>query len=175
MVNFQRLNLVQELFPHPNSELRNFDLILCRNVFIYFEPSAIAKILEKFYNALQPLGYLITGHAELYGQNLTQFQTKIFPESVVYQKIAEHFIDLPQISFPREQNYFPVEQSSCKLHNEDIGNALEKNNIKMQQTALNLLKQLPPETQLPKLGNLTAAQLIAQLEKDLKAINREPQ
>jgi chemotaxis protein methyltransferase CheR len=44
----------------------------------------------------------------------------------------------------------------------------------MQQVALNLLKQLPPETQIPKLGNLTAAELISQLETALKAINQEP-
>jgi chemotaxis protein methyltransferase CheR len=59
------------------------------------------------------------------------------------------------------------------LNNEDLGNALETNNIKMQQAALNLLKQLPPETQIPKLGNLTAAQLISQLEQGLKPINQE--
>jgi chemotaxis protein methyltransferase CheR len=38
----------------------------------------------------------------------------------------------------------------------------------MKHTALNLLKQLPPETQIPKLGNLTAAELISQLETILK-------
>jgi chemotaxis protein methyltransferase CheR len=62
-----------------------------------------------------------------------------------------------------------------QLNPESIGNTLEKNNIKMQQVALNLLKQLPPETQIPKLGNLTAAQLISQIEKSLKPVHQEPQ
>lgn len=175
MVKFQPCNLVQELFPRPKSELQDLDLILCRNVFIYFQPSAIADVLQKFYKALQPLGYLITGHAELYGQNLSQFQTKVFPESVVYQKVDDHLIDTYETTLPIEQNYIYREQSLSDINTEDIGTAFEKNNIKMQQAALNLLKQLPPETQIPKLGNLTAAQLIFQLEKDLKFMNRELQ
>ena len=61
------------------------------------------------------------------------------------------------------------------MNNSDIVSELEINNIKMQQTALNLLKQLPPETQIPKLGNLTVAELILQLETTLQAMNWETQ
>jgi len=86
MVKFQIFNLVKEPFPHPACELRDMDLIVCRNVFIYFEEAAIINVLGKFYHALQPSGYLLTGHAELYGRNLSGFQTKVFPESLVYQR-----------------------------------------------------------------------------------------
>jgi chemotaxis protein methyltransferase CheR len=173
MVKFQSVNLLKELFPRHNSELRDLDLILCRNVFIYFESSAIANVLNKFYDALQPLGYMITGHAELYGQHLSQFQTKLFPESVVYQRLSDNLIDAPMVPLPSEQSYISVENLSLELKNGNLVSDLEKSNIKMQQTALNILKQLPPETQIPKLGNLTAAELISQLETALKAINRK--
>lgn len=173
MVRFQNLNLLENLSNQPNCELREFDLILCRNVFIYFESSAIEKVLNQFYNALQPLGYLITGHAELYGQNLNQFQAKVFPESVVYQRIDRDGFDTAKLPLPSETNYIPVKNSLWELNQGDLVSDLEKNNVKMQQAALNLLKQLPPGTQLPKLGNLTAAELIAQLETALKSINQE--
>lgn len=173
MVKFQSLNLVKELFASPDSELRQLDLIVCRNVFIYFESSAIARVLNKFYNALQPLGYLITGHTELYGQNLSQFQTKVFPESVVYQR-TDNGINTPIVSLPCEPNSISLENFSWELNNGDIVSDLEKNNVKMHQAALNLLKQLPPETKMPKLGNLTVSELISQLETALKAINQEP-
>lgn len=172
MVKFQALNLVKEL-SLPNSELRELDLILCRNVFIYFEPSAIATVLNKFYDALEPLGYLITGHAELYGQNLSQFKTKIFPESVVYQRQNDNAIDTYMVPMPSDNNSIYLEDLAWKLKNSDLVSDLEKSNIKMQQTALTLLKQLPPETQIPKLGNLTVAELISQLETALRAINWE--
>ncbi|HEY9725530.1 MAG TPA: protein-glutamate O-methyltransferase CheR [Chroococcales cyanobacterium] len=175
MVTFKTLNLVNGVFPIPNSELSEFDLIVCRNVFIYFDSPAIERVLNKFYSALQPLGYLITGHAELYGQNLSQFQTKVFPESVVYQRLEERLIDTPMVSLSSERNYISQENSLDKLPQGDLVSALEKNNIKMQQTALNLLKQLPPETQIPKLGNLTVAELILQLETTLQAMNWETQ
>ncbi|HEY9603247.1 MAG TPA: protein-glutamate O-methyltransferase CheR [Allocoleopsis sp.] len=175
MVIFKALNLVNGVFPLPNSALSEFDLILCRNVFIYFDSPAIERVLNKFYNALQPFGYLITGHAELYGQNLSQFQTKVFPESVVYQRLDKSLIETPMVSLSSEQNYISPENLSSDLNQGDLVSALEKNNIKMQQTALNLLKQLPPETQIPKLGNLTVAELISQLETTLKAMNWETQ
>jgi chemotaxis protein methyltransferase CheR len=173
MVKFQTLNLVKEPFSNNNFNLQELDLIICRNVFIYFEPSAIEKVLDKFYNALQPLGYLITGHAELYGQDLSQFQTKVFPESVVYQRTADHVVDMPRVSLPSEPNHITIENLSWELNNGDLVNALEKSHIKMQQTALNLLKQLHPETKIPRLGNLTAAELISQLEIALKTIDQE--
>lgn len=90
LLNFQYLNLVQDIFPQSNGPIRNFDLILCRNVFIYFGHPAIAKVIQKFAQCLNPEGYLLTGHAELYGQNLSAFQVKLFPESVVYQKRSAH-------------------------------------------------------------------------------------
>jgi chemotaxis protein methyltransferase CheR len=85
MVKFKYINLVKDSFNEHN-EMKNIDLIICRNVFIYFEASAIAKVLGKFNQILQPSGYLITGHTELCGQDLSYFETKLFPESLVYIK-----------------------------------------------------------------------------------------
>ncbi|NEO72077.1 CheR family methyltransferase [Moorena sp. SIO3H5] len=89
MVTFKRVNLVNDSFNNQNYDLKYLDLLICRNVFIYFDSSAKAKVLDKFYDTLKPLGYLLTGHAELYGHNLSKFQTKVFPESLVYQRKAD--------------------------------------------------------------------------------------
>ncbi|HEY9659328.1 MAG TPA: tetratricopeptide repeat protein, partial [Allocoleopsis sp.] len=78
----------QDQYPANYSDIYNFDLILCRNVFIYFSAAAIALVLEKFYNSLAIGGYLITGHTELYGQNTERFQVISYPESTVYQRPA---------------------------------------------------------------------------------------
>lgn len=86
MVKFHWMNLFQEAFPNSRTGIENIDLILCRNVFIYFNYQAIATVLEKFYNTLTPGGYLIAGHTELQGQNLGKLQHKVFPESVVYYR-----------------------------------------------------------------------------------------
>lgn len=169
MLTFQTVNLVKDRFTRPQCELRDMDLILCRNVFIYFEPSAIDKVLNKFHEALQPLGYLIAGHAELHGQNLSQFQTKVFPEALIYQRQANNFIDLPLVYLPSDKTYLSVDELSIKLHN----NTLQNKNYNLYQAALNLLKQLPPDTKLPRLGNLTAAELIVQVETALETTDLE--
>jgi len=86
MVKFNKVNLVEKALAQTHSDLKNMDLIICRNVFIYFELSTIAKVIDDFYEALKPSGYFLTGHTELYGYNLRQFNAKIFPESLIYQR-----------------------------------------------------------------------------------------
>jgi len=86
MVTFYSNNLVDDDFSQSSSDFANFDLILCRNVFIYFEPQAIKKVLHRFHNALKTNCYLMTGHMELHGQKLDGFKVNVFPDAVVYQK-----------------------------------------------------------------------------------------
>ncbi len=86
MVTFRYGNLVQDQLPSQAAGVCNMDLIICRNVFVYFDALAIATVLDKFYSTLKPGGYLITAHAELYGQQLGRLRAKVFPESVVYQR-----------------------------------------------------------------------------------------
>lgn len=85
-VKFRYGNLVKDDYPNISDDINNMDLILCRNVFVYFEAQYIALVLKKFYNTLRAGGYLMTSHAELHGQVLDQFQAIIFPESVIYQR-----------------------------------------------------------------------------------------
>ena len=88
MVTWQKLNLLSDQFPQLFSNLREIDLIVCRNVFIYFASATTGKILTKFYDTLRPDGYLLVGHSELTGQNLSRFQAQIFPQSLIYQRRA---------------------------------------------------------------------------------------
>lgn len=66
-------------------QMRGIDLIICRNVFIYFEKTLIPEVLERFYRALRPNGLLMTGHGELIGLELP-FETKIYPQSLVHRR-----------------------------------------------------------------------------------------
>lgn len=98
MVKFCNGNLLADPFPNATSDIYNMDIIVCRNVFIYFNSQTISVILKKFYNTLNSQGYLIAGHTELYGQNLGQLQAKVFPESVVYQRSEEKLGDTQSTS-----------------------------------------------------------------------------
>lgn len=85
LVSFSCVNLVTDNFPNIYTDINNMDLILCRNVFVYFENQYISQVLKKFAKTLRPGGYLMTGHAEVHNHVMHDFQPKVFPESVVYQ------------------------------------------------------------------------------------------
>ncbi len=62
MVRFEGHNLAAPVFPHvlPASK----DLILCRNVIIYFDQPTIRGLMERFFDALRPGGVLLLGYSE---------------------------------------------------------------------------------------------------------------
>ncbi len=88
MVKFRTGNLMENRFPDRSSDIHDMDIILCRNVFIYFNSESVAVVLDKFIETLNEEGYLITGHGELYGQSLGSLRPRMFPESVVHQKTS---------------------------------------------------------------------------------------
>lgn len=57
-VSFKGLDLLRDPFP------RDQDLILCRNVMIYFTEEAKAKLYHKFYDALSKNGIFFVGSTE---------------------------------------------------------------------------------------------------------------
>lgn len=60
LVRFERLNLNDESYPVTG----RFDLILCRNVLIYFDGDRKRRVIERLLDHLDPAGFLVVGHAE---------------------------------------------------------------------------------------------------------------
>lgn len=81
MVKFIQHDLIND------NPLINMDLILCRNVMIYFTKELQQKIFIKFYNALNNLGYLILGVVESLSGKVQQRFRVIDNETRIYQKI----------------------------------------------------------------------------------------
>ena len=79
-VDFRRANLMEELSPFDGQ----CDLILCRNVMIYFRQPAIQKVLSKFRRALAPDGYLLVGHAENPNNYSDDFAPRQVGDAFVY-------------------------------------------------------------------------------------------
>lgn len=96
MVTFRISNLVGEPFPDSASELHGMDLILCRNVFIYFNSAAVHLVAAKFAATLCEGGYLLTAHTELIGHPVRELESRLFVEGVVYQRISyQHLVARP--------------------------------------------------------------------------------
>ncbi|MHB8621167.1 MAG: CheR family methyltransferase, partial [Chloroflexota bacterium] len=58
-VTFRRHDLLKDTFD------REIDLIVCRNVVIYFTDDAKRRLYQKFHDALRPGGYLFVGGTEV--------------------------------------------------------------------------------------------------------------
>lgn len=67
-VYFKQLNLMQDW------QMKGpFQLIICRNVLIYFDRPTQEKLVKRYYDLLEPGGCLILGHSESLGNNRSLF------------------------------------------------------------------------------------------------------
>ena len=71
LVRFARVNLHADSYPIIGS----FDLILCRNVLIYFDQQSKAKVISAIVQHLSPTGLLIVGHSEHLGSTFPMLRT----------------------------------------------------------------------------------------------------
>jgi chemotaxis protein methyltransferase CheR len=78
-VIFRVFNLMEQNFPFK----RKFHVIFCRNVMIYFDRMTKINLVNKFYQWMEPGGYLFIGHSESIGRDETDFKY-IMP--AVYRK-----------------------------------------------------------------------------------------
>lgn len=69
-VVFKKFNLMEEVFPFK----RKFHVIFCRNVMIYFDLKTRIELVNKFYDFLEPGGYLFIGHSESLIREETKFK-----------------------------------------------------------------------------------------------------
>lgn len=114
LVKFHYDNLVEDV-KIKSSKLPPVDLVICRNVFVYFDANSIQRAVQKISSHLNSEGYLVAGHTELYGQNLSQFRIKTFPESVVYQRCPTSQ-NLPLQSHSSNPSFFPLTNLSLSTN-----------------------------------------------------------
>ncbi len=68
---------------------RDFDFIFCRNVLIYFSDESRRKVVDTFYNMMNPGGYIFLGHSESMSRITSAFKVKKAGNYIVYQKPME--------------------------------------------------------------------------------------
>lgn len=119
MVTFQYGNLSEDNHFSSAPAHESMDLIICRNVFIYFDKKAVSTALNKFENTLKTGGYLITGHAELFGHRLKSMERIMFPDAVIYKKTAGNEVPLEKTETAREIK-IPPALPDMKISSSDI-------------------------------------------------------
>jgi len=135
-IKFQHANLMETGFFTHYTEICNMDIIICRNVFIYFNRQAVSSVFNNFTKILNNDGYLITGHGELYGLNITGLLQILSPEAVIYKKTVELIAPISANAMVPERikedkklniksdtvvgSELPVAKAKTRLHNQKI-------------------------------------------------------
>jgi len=86
MVKFTRMNLVDDPYPSPETQTDRMDLVVCRNVLIYFREEVIQRIVDRFHDSLVDEGWLVVGHAEPSQEIFHRYQVTNYPGTIVYRK-----------------------------------------------------------------------------------------
>ncbi|TAN45772.1 MAG: tetratricopeptide repeat protein [Nitrospirae bacterium] len=85
-VSFAYLNLVDDVYPSLLNNTNALDLIVCRNVLMYFVPELACAVVERFYRCLVEGGWLIIGPCEASQEASRLFTAVNFGDAVMYRK-----------------------------------------------------------------------------------------
>ncbi|HKM67978.1 MAG TPA: protein-glutamate O-methyltransferase CheR [Candidatus Acidoferrum sp.] len=80
MISFAAVNLAAPVY------VGRMDLIFCMNVMIYFTEERRRALVQRFYEALEPGGYLFLGHSESISKMPVKFQAIVLGDCILYRK-----------------------------------------------------------------------------------------
>ncbi len=91
MVSFAQMNLASPVY------VGRMDLIFCMNVLIYFTEERRAALVQRFYEALEPGGYLFLGHSESISKMTVKFQAIVLGDCILYRKPLAEEMQKPEL------------------------------------------------------------------------------
>jgi len=196
LVHFDYLNLNEDTYPDIFNATNAQDLILCRNVFIYFDADKITHIMKKLNACLMPGGYLLLGASDPVNITGTDFifhhhdglvftrpQTNDQPIKIIKTIATEKMEPVPPVCEKIDKKVIAKpEPISNHLDQDKITEMLQSTNWQeiinmIDQTILNdsnasFLLSIKA-TALANLGKLSEAERICQSSLALHSTNKD--
>ena len=91
IVTFVQMNLASPVY------VGKMDLIFCMNVLIYFSEERRRSLVQRFYDALEPGGYLFLGHSESISKMPVKFQAIVLGDCILYRKPTAEELQKPEL------------------------------------------------------------------------------
>ena len=91
MVTFAQMNLAAAVY------VGRMDLIFCMNVLIYFSEERRRALVQRFYDSLEPGGYLFLGHSESISKMPVKFQAIVLNDCILYRKPTAEELPKPEL------------------------------------------------------------------------------
>jgi chemotaxis protein methyltransferase CheR len=92
MVTFTYLNLVEDAYPSLATDTQAMDLIVCRNVLIYFGPDAANLVAERLFASLSDGGWFVPGPADAPTPAFRTLEVHSLPRTILYKKVKPAFV-----------------------------------------------------------------------------------
>lgn len=91
LVSFAQMNLASPVY------VGRMDLIFCMNVLIYFSEERRRAVVQRFFDALEPGGYLFLGHSESISKMPVKFQAIVLGDCILYRKPTAEELQKPEL------------------------------------------------------------------------------
>ncbi|MEP0823480.1 MAG: tetratricopeptide repeat protein [Ignavibacterium sp.] len=85
-VTFAPLNLVDDSYPSFLTNTNAMDLVVCRNVLMYFHPNAARSVARKLFHSLVDDGWLLVSPSEMSQSLFAEFDSVHVGEALSYRK-----------------------------------------------------------------------------------------
>jgi chemotaxis protein methyltransferase CheR len=89
MVSFACLNLADDAYPSLTTNTNAMDLVVCRNVLMYFSPGRARQVVQRLYRSLVDGGWLIVSPCEASPTVLEGFACLHWNGALLYRKVAQ--------------------------------------------------------------------------------------
>jgi chemotaxis protein methyltransferase CheR len=126
-VTFSHLNLADDVYPSLLNNTNAMDVILCRNVLMYFTAERARQVAANFHRSLVDGGWLIVSPTETANAQFSPFSAVQFPGAVLYRRAGAAAPRLAAIEYqpPATQILFPPEPATpqAKLPEETVAAA----------------------------------------------------
>jgi chemotaxis protein methyltransferase CheR len=90
-VSFAQMNLASAVY------VGRMDMIFCMNVMIYFSEERRRALVQRFYDTLEPGGYLFLGHSESISKMPVKFQAIVLNDCILYRKPTAEELQKPEL------------------------------------------------------------------------------
>jgi chemotaxis protein methyltransferase CheR len=91
LVTFAQMNLASAVY------VGRMDMIFCMNVLIYFSEERRRSLVQRFYDTLEPGGYLFLGHSESISKMHVKFQAIVLNDCILYRKPTAEELQKPEL------------------------------------------------------------------------------
>ncbi|MBI2306077.1 MAG: chemotaxis protein CheR [Rhodocyclales bacterium] len=88
MVDFAWLNLIEDRYPSLDTNTNAMDLVLCRNVLMYFQPQRVPGVVERLAACLLDGGWLAVSPVENSLVAVPSLAAQRFPDHLLYRKTS---------------------------------------------------------------------------------------